>query len=291
MTDKSWGSRLFDGINGTLLLLFGVITVVPFIHVIASSFASQAAYLKSTFMLFPTEFSLKAYQYIFSTDVLPRSLMITVFITVAGTLINLIFTSVMAFSLSRNNVHFRKTIMFLIVFTIIFQGGLIPSYLVVKELGLLNSFWALMIPGAISPFLLIILINFFKNLPDGIEESAKIDGCGDLRLLLQIILPLSKPALATLTLFFAVGHWNTYMSALLYLNEPVKWPIQVLLRQIVLVSTAGLVDQGVVQEAYTIPPDTIRMAVIVVATLPILLVYPFLQKYFAKGILLGSLKG
>jgi putative aldouronate transport system permease protein len=291
MKDKSLGSRLFDGINGTLLLLFGVITIVPFIHVIASSFASQAAYLKSNFMLFPTEFSLKAYQYIFSTDVLPRSLMITVFITVAGTLINLLFTSLMAYSLSRNNVHFRKSIMFLIVFTIIFQGGLIPSYLVVKELGLLNSFWALMIPGAISPFLLIILINFFKNLPDGIEESARIDGCGDIRLLLQIVLPLSKPALATLTLFFAVGHWNTYMSALLYLNDSGKWPIQVLLRQIVLISTTGLVDQGAVEDAHSISPETVRMAVIVVATLPILLVYPFLQKYFAKGILLGSLKG
>jgi putative aldouronate transport system permease protein len=197
----------------------------------------------------------------------------------------------MAYSLSRNNVHFRKSIMFLIVFTIIFQGGLIPSYLVVKELGLLNSFWALMIPGAISPFLLIILINFFKNLPDGIEESARIDGCGDIRLLLQIVLPLSKPALATLTLFFAVGHWNTYMSALIYLNDSSKWPIQVLLRQIVLVSTTGMVDQGVVEDAYSISPDTVRMAVITVATLPILLVYPFLQKYFAKGILLGSLKG
>jgi putative aldouronate transport system permease protein len=291
MVNKSLGSRLFDGINGIILLVFAMLTVMPFIHVISSSFASQAAYANSSFMLFPTEFSLKAYQYIFSTNVLPRSLGITVFITIAGTLINLILTSLMAYSLSRSYVYFRKTIMFLIVFTMIFQGGIIPSYLVIKELHLLNTFWALLLPGAISPFLLIILISFFKNLPDGIEEAAKIDGCGDLRLLLQIILPLSKPALATLTLFFAVAHWNTYMSALIYINKPDNWPIQVLLRQIVLVSQSGLMDPGAVDDAHSLPPDTVRMAVIVVATLPILLIYPFLQKYFANGILLGSVKG
>ncbi len=289
MTDKSLGSRLFDGVIIIILVCFSLITVIPFIHVIASSFASQKAYIESTFMLFPTSFSLNAYKYIFSNDVLPRSLAVTVFITVAGTAINLIMTSLLAYSLSRNHVHFRKTIMFLIVFTIIFQGGLIPLYLVVKELGMLNTYWSLLVPGAISPFLLIILINFFKNLPDGIEESAKIDGCSELRLLIQIVLPLSKPALATLTLFFAVGHWNTYMSALIYLNDSQKWPIQVLLRQLIMVSQAGL-GESTVQDV-TIPPDTIRMAVITVATLPILLVYPFLQKHFASGVLLGSVKG
>ncbi len=291
MVDRSIGSRIFDWTNGTLLVLFSLITIVPFIHVIASSFASAAAYNQSSFLLFPTEFSLKAYSYIFTTNALPKSLGITIFITVFGTLICLAFTSLTAYSLSRRRMYFRKPIMFLIVFTIIFQGGLIPDYLIVKELGLLDSYWSLMLPRAIIPFYLIILINFFKNLPDEIEESAKMDGCGDLRMLLRIMIPLSMPALATLTLFYAVFQWNTYMHAILYINDTEKWPIQVLLRQIVMVSQAGFVEQGVVEGEQSIPPDTVKMAVITVATFPILMVYPFLQKHFAKGVLLGSVKG
>lgn len=289
MTDKSASSRLFDGVNGLLLLLFALITVVPFIHVIASSFATQKAYTQSNFILFPTEFSMNAYKYIFSNDLLLKSLLLTVFITVAGTTINIVCTSLFAYSLSRKKLHFRKTIMFFIVFTIIYQAGLIPDYLVVKELGFLNTYWSLMVPRAIIPFYLIILISFFKNIPDEIEESGRIDGCGDLRMLLQIVMPLSKPALATLILFYAVFHWNTYMHAILYLNDAEKWPIQVLLRQIVFVTQSGLGDSPV--QDVTVPPDTVKMAVIAVATFPILLVYPFLQKYFARGILLGSVKG
>ncbi len=291
MVDKSIGSRIFDGINGTLLILFALITVVPFIHVIASSFASVAEYNSKDFLLFPTEFSLKAYAYIFTTNALPKSLGITVFITITGTLICLAFTSFTAYSLSRRRMYFRRPIMFLVVFTIIFQGGLIPDYLVVKELGLLNTYWSLMLPRAIIPFYLIILINFFKNLPDEIEESAKMDGCGDLRMLFRIMIPLSMPALATLILFYAVFQWNTYLHAILYINDTEKWPIQVLLRQIVMVSQAGFVEQGVVEGEQSIPPDTVKMAVITVATMPILFVYPFLQKHFAKGVLLGSVKG
>lgn len=289
MADKSWNSRLFDGVNSLLLLLVSLITVIPFIHVIASSFATQKAYMQSKFILFPTEVSINAYKYIFSNDLLLRSLIVTVCITVAGTVINIVFTSLFAYSLSRRQLHFRKTIMFLIVFTIIYQAGLIPDYLIVKELGLLNTYWALMVPRAIIPFYLIILINFFRNLPDEIEESARMDGCGDLRMLLQIVMPLSKPALATLVLFYAVFHWNTYMHAILYLNDVTKWPIQVLLRQIVFVTQAGLGDSPV--QDVSVPPDTVKMAVITVATFPILIVYPFLQKYFARGILLGSVKG
>ncbi|MBD2843952.1 carbohydrate ABC transporter permease [Paenibacillus sp. IB182496] len=291
MPDRSLGGRVFDAVNIVLLLLMGLVTLVPFVHVIASSFASVAEYNRTDFLLIPTEFSLKAYTYIFTTDALPRSLAVTVMITVIGTAINLLCTSLLAYALSRRRVHFRKTIMFLIVFTLIFQGGLIPDYLIVREAGLLNSYWALLIPRAIIPFYLIILINFFRNLPVELEESARMDGCGDLRLLFQIVMPLSKPALATLTLFYAVFHWNTYMHAILYLTDTAKWPIQVLLRQIVLVSQAGFVEQGVVEGEQSIPPDTVRMAVITVATFPILLVYPFLQKHFAKGILLGSVKG
>lgn len=291
MTSRSVWSRAFDSINAAALILFALATVLPFLHVIASSFASERLVASTDFLLFPTEFSLKAYRYIFSSDALPRSMGVSLFITAAGTAFNLLMTSLMAYALSRKTIRFRKPLMVMIVFTMIFQGGLIPDYLVVKELGLLDSYWSLMLPRAIMPFYLIILINFFKQLPDGIEESARIDGCGDLRMLFRIVLPLSTPALATLTLFYAVLNWNTYMHAILYINDTEKWPIQVLLRQIVLLSQAGFVEQGAVDGEASIPPDTVRMAVISVATFPILMVYPFLQKYFAKGILLGSVKG
>ncbi|WP_373865245.1 carbohydrate ABC transporter permease [Paenibacillus koleovorans] len=291
MAPKGMGKHLFDVVNVTLLVLFALITIIPFIHVISSSFASVAEYNSKNFLLVPTEFSLKAYQYIFTTNALPRSLGITVMITVLGTLICLLFTTLFAYPLSRRRFHFRRTILFLIVFTMIFQGGMIPDYLIVKELGLLDSYWSLMLPRAIIAFYLIIMINFFRNIPEELEESAKMDGCGDLRMFFRIMIPLSLPAIATLTLFYAVFQWNTYMHAILYINDTEKWPIQVLLRQIVMVSQAGFVEQGSVEGESSIPPDTVKMAVITVATTPILLVYPFLQKYFAKGALVGSIKG
>lgn len=291
MAEKGIGKHLFDIVNVSLLVLFALITIIPFIHVISSSFASVAEYNSKNFLLVPTEFSLKAYQYIFTTNALPRSLGITVMITVLGTLICLLFTTLFAYPLSRRRFHFRRMIMFLVVFTMIFQGGMIPDYLVVKELGLLNSYWSLMLPRAIIAFYLIIMINFFRNIPEELEESAKMDGCGDLRMFFRIMIPLSLPAIATLTLFYAVFQWNTYMHAILYINDTEKWPIQVLLRQIVMVSQAGFVEQGSVEGESSIPPDTVKMAVITVATTPILLVYPFLQKYFAKGALVGSVKG
>lgn len=291
MAEKSIGRYLFDGVIILLLLLFAAITLIPFVHVVASSFASVAEYNSKDFLLFPTEFSLKAYEYIFSTNALPKSLGITLYITVAGTLICLLFTALLAYPLSRRRFHFRRLIMFLIVFTMIFQGGMIPDYLIVKELGLLDSYWSLMLPRAIIPFYLIILINFFRGIPEEIEESAKMDGCSDIVMLFRIMIPLALPAMATLTLFYAVFQWNTYMHAILYINDTEKWPIQVLLRQIVMVSQAGFVEQGSVEGENSIPPDTVKMAVITVATLPILAVYPFLQKHFAKGAMVGSVKG
>ncbi|SFF08542.1 putative aldouronate transport system permease protein [Paenibacillus algorifonticola] len=289
---QSWGSRIFDSVNVVLLLVFALITVIPFIYVIAGSFATQKELLTQGFILFPTEFSLDAYKYIFSTQTLVRSLLVTVYITVVGTLINLFFTCLMAYPLARKDMDFQKPILMLVVFTMLFSGGMIPTFLVVKELGMIDSYWALLIPGAISAFNLIIIRNFFQQLPDGLEESAKIDGCNDLGIFLKIVLPLSMPAIATFSLFYAVGHWNTFFSAVLYINDNTKWPIQVLLRQIVILASGGIGDSSSMELDYVAPPDqAVKMAVIVVSTLPILLVYPFLQKHFAKGVLLGSVKG
>ncbi|MNY28771.1 L-arabinose transport system permease protein AraQ [compost metagenome] len=186
----------------------------------------------------------------------------------------------------------RNTVLNLIIFSMLFGGGLIPTYLVIRELHMLDTFWALMIPGAISAFNLIIVKNFFQELPPELEEAAKIDGCTELGLLWRIVLPLSMPVLATFTLFYAVGHWNNFFSALLYINDPAKWPLQVMLRQIVLLSQAAAGDLNSMDPNFVKPPEqSIKMAVIVVGTIPILFVYPFLQKHFAKGVLIGSVKG
>lgn len=289
---QSWGSRIFDSLNITLLLAFALITVIPFIYVIAGSFATQKELLLRGFILFPTDLSLDAYKYIFSTQTLTRSLLVTIYITVAGTLINIFFTCLMAYPLARKDMDFRKPILMLVVFTMLFSGGMIPTFLVVKQLGMIDTYWSLLIPGAISAFNLIIIRNFFQQLPDSLEESAKIDGCNDLGIFLRIVLPLSMPAIATFSLFYAVGHWNTFFSAVLYINDNTKWPIQVLLRQIVILASGGIGDSAAMEADYVTPPDqAVKMAVIVVSTLPILLVYPFMQKHFAKGVLLGSVKG
>ncbi|GAA4850950.1 carbohydrate ABC transporter permease [Paenibacillus vulneris] len=291
--DRTFGSRLFDTVNVTVLVLFALVTFIPFIYIIAGSFETQKELLERGFILFPTEFTLSSYEYIFSTGTLLKSLGITVYITLAGTLINIFMTCLMAYPLARKDLDYRTPIQMAVIFTMLFSGGMIPTFLVVKQLGMIDTYWSLLIPGAISAFNLIILRNFFQQLPDGLEESAKIDGCNDLGILFRIVIPLSLPAIATFSLFYAVGHWNTFFSAVLYINDAAKWPIQVLLRQIVIMADGGgLGDSTSLASDFVQPPEqSIKMAVIVVSTLPILLVYPFLQKHFAKGVLLGSVKG
>ena len=198
----------------------------------------------------------------------------------------------MAYPLSRKDLDGRRIILLGVVFSMLFSGGMIPTFLVVKALGMINSYWSLLLPQAINAFNLIVLKNFFQQLPEGIEEAAKIDGCNELRILWQIVLPLSLPAIATFTLFYAVNHWNSFFQAILYINDNYKWPIQVWLRQIVILSQGGIGDSETFDENYIVPPSqVIKMAIIVISTVPIMCVYPFLQKHFAKGVLIGSVKG
>lgn len=288
--DRTIGGRVFAAVNYTLLAIIALVTVLPFLHVVAGSFTTSAEMAVKKFILFPTVWSLDAYKFIFSTDTLFRAMGVSVGITVFGTLFSMLLTALMAYGLARRDLDGRRGIMFLVVFTMLFSGGLIPTFLVVRELGLIDSYLALVVPSSISAFNLIIMRNFFQNIPEGLEESAKIDGCNDFGILFRIVLPLSMPAIATLSLFYAVTYWNTYLSAILYLNDSLKWPIQVLLRQIVVLAS-GMDYSSDLDSAVPPPDQTIKMAVIVVATLPILLVYPFLQKHFAKGAMLGSIKG
>lgn len=289
---RTVGERLFDGFNYIALAAFALVAALPFVYMIAGSFATEAELTERDFFLIPRDWSIAAYQYIFSSDTIFRSIGVSVFITVAGTLTNLAFTLTMAYSLSRKDLMGRRLFMNMIIFSMLFSGGMIPGYLVVKELGLIDSYAAVILPGAISAFNLIIIRNFFQQLPPGLEESARIDGCTELGVLWRIVLPLSKPVIATFGLFYAVGHWNNFFSALLYLNDHTKWPLQVMLREIVMLSQLAVGDLSNMDPNFVTPPDqAVKMAVIVVGTVPILCVYPFLQKHFAKGVLLGSIKG
>ncbi|MDD9268998.1 carbohydrate ABC transporter permease [Paenibacillus sp. GCM10023248] len=287
--DKTLGNRIFNIVNYSLLLIIALVCVLPFVYVLAVSFTSPTEVAKGGIILFPKEWSLSAYKYIFSTDTLLRSLGVSIYITVVGTIINLIFTALMAYPLAKSKLRGRQTILLAVLFTMLFSGGMIPTYFVVKGLHLTNTLWSLMIPSAISAFNLIVLKNFFQQIPDGLEDSAKIDGCNDLGVLFRVVLPLSMPAMATFALFYSVTHWNQFFNAILYINDNAKWPIQVLLREIIMLAQSRIGDSGF--DEAEIQPLTIRMAVIVFATLPILLVYPFLQKHFTKGVLLGSVKG
>lgn len=289
--DKSLGSRLFDVLNCTLLALIGLAAILPFIHVIAGSFTTVAELASKRFVLIPTKWSLDAYRYIFSTNTIFRAMAVSIGVTALGTAFSMLLTALMAYGLSRRDLVGRSGIMFIIVFTMLFSGGMIPTFLVVKAMGLIDTYAALVVPTAINAFNLIIMRNFFQNLPEGIEESAKIDGSSDWGILFRIVIPLSMPAIATISLFYAVTYWNTYLQAILYLNDAAKWPIQVILRQIVILASGLAADTSGLDDYVRPPEQTIKMAVIVVATLPILLVYPFLQKHFAKGALLGSIKG
>ena len=289
---RSFLGNLFDGFNYIVLGILGILTILPFLYVIAGSFATEAELTGRAFFLIPKTFSLSGYQFIFSSDTLFRSILVSIYVTAMGTLVNLIFTVTMAYALARKDLMGRNTILNLVLFSMLFSGGMIPTYLVVKNLGLLDSYWALMLPGAISAFNLIVVKNFFQELPPGLEEAAKIDGCTEIGVLWRIVLPLSKPVLATFGLFYAVGHWNNFFTALLYINDPEKWPLQVMLRQLVMLSQGSIGDMSQLDPTFVQPPEqTIKMAVIVVGTIPILLVYPFLQKHFAKGVLIGSIKG
>ncbi|WP_372629487.1 carbohydrate ABC transporter permease [Cohnella sp.] len=288
--DRTLGSRLFGVVNFTLLAIVALATVLPFLHVVAGSFTTSAEIAAHKFVLIPKVWSIEAYRFIFSTNTIFRAIAVSIGVTAIGTLFSMLISSMMAYGLARKDLDGRRVIMFLVVFTMLFQGGLIPTFLVVKEIGLVDKYAALVLPLAISAFNMIILRNFFQNIPEGLEESAKIDGCNDIGIFFRIVLPLSMPVIATVSLFYAVTYWNTYLSAILYLNDSKMWPIQVLLRQIVVLASGF--DAGASLDGEVPPPDqAVKMAVIVVSTLPILIVYPFLQKHFAKGALVGSIKG
>jgi putative aldouronate transport system permease protein len=292
MYNRSITDRMIDAANWLLLAIVALLMVFPFLHIFSVSFSSLRDVLEKEFIMWPTHWVTDAYQTILASNNFIRSLGVSSYITIVGTVVSLLLTATMAYGLTRN-VTGQRIILLLIIFTLLFNAGMIPTYLVVKEVGLMNSTWSLIIPSAISAFNLIVMRQFFLSIPNELTEAGLIDGASELRIFTSIMLPLSKPSLAAFGLFYAVGYWNKYFEGVLYLNDSSKWPIQVVLRQIVIMNeaTAALGNEAMLMLENPPPPVTIQMAAILMATLPILIVYPFLQKHFAKGVMLGSVKG
>ncbi len=283
--------KVFSFVNMFLLIMISMISFLPILHVFAQSFSSATAIDTGKVAFLPVELTFENFAFVFRDHSILRAYGVTIFITVFGTIFNLIATASLAYPLSRKELFGRKFILLMVLFTMIFSAPLIPTFLVIQELGLLNTIWALIFPTAISAFNLFVMRSFFINIPDELIDAARIDGLGELRILFQIVLPLSKPALATLGIFYAVGHWNSYFQALMFIENPRLYPLQIKLRQMIVEDNftndpSGDFFQSMVQTS----PEGIKMATIVVATVPILLVYPFLQKHFVKGFMLGSLK-
>ncbi|MDF2644326.1 MAG: transporter permease [Paenibacillus sp.] len=289
---KNKMDRIIDTVLYTSLVIFGFATLFPLYYVAVMSITPIAEVLRSGgFVLWPQQVTFDAYYYIFKSNRIPDALKITITVTTLGTLCNLLITALLAYPLSKKYLPGRNAVLISIVFTMLFSGGLIPLYLVVSATGLLNSIWALIIPGLVSSFNMLIMKSYFENLPAEVEEAAKVDGCSDLQVLGRIVLPLSMPIVATLGLFYGVNHWNAYFGGIMYITDPSLMPIQVVLRNMIVTPSVSQELGLNVQDLQQLPPETIKMATVVVATLPILIIYPFLQKYFVKGMLLGSIKG
>jgi len=280
--------RAFDVLNVVLLTGVGLLAILPFAYVLAGSFATELEITTRPFFLWPDDFTTTSYESILSSDVILRAFVTTVVVTVVGTLMQLGLTVLLAYPLSKVDLPGRRTVLSLVVFTMVFSAGMIPTFLVVKDLGLLDTYWSLILPAAVNPFSLIIIKNFFQQLPHELEESAKIDGANELQVLRHVVIPLSKPVLATFALFYAVGIWNDYLSPLLYLSDTGKWTLQMILRQ---VTAAASLSADELNSDVPPPAQGIKFAVVIIATIPVLLAYPFLQKHFAKGMLIGSVKG
>ncbi|OPA74265.1 ABC transporter permease [Paenibacillus selenitireducens] len=287
----SKGYQVFNILNLFFLSLLGLIMFLPFLNVIAQSFSSSEAITSGKVSFWPVDFTWINYSYVFSDVSIWRAFGVSVFITVVGTLINLIATATLAYPVSRQEYIGRRMIVLLVLVTMIFSAPLIPNFLLMKNLHLMNTPWAMILPGAISAFNFFVMHSFFKQLPLEVIDSARIDGCGELRMMSSMVAPLSKPVMASLGIFYAVGHWNAYMSALYYIDQPKWWPLQVKLKKMFETDDISI-DPGASQFsdlAHT-SPEGIKMATIIIATLPIIMIYPFLQKHFVKGLTLGAVK-
>jgi putative aldouronate transport system permease protein len=288
------GDRIFTVCNYIFLSLLVLSVLYPLIYVLSASLSSTNAVASGRVWLFPVEFSLLGYKKIFEYSKIWTGYGNSLFYMVVGTTVNVVLTILAAYPLSRRDFYGRGIFMFLFVFTMMFNGGLIPNYLLVQDLGLLNSRWALIIPNALSVFNVIITMSFFKStIPNELLESAQLDGCNDFKFLFKVVLPLSAPIIAVISLFYAVGHWNSYFGALIYLRDASLFPLQLILRDILVQNS---VDPSMMGDATQLAnkiglQQLLKYSLIVVSSLPVLIAYPFVQRFFVKGVMIGSLKG
>lgn len=289
---KSVGDRIVDVIIYVGLGLVALSTVLPFLYVIAGSFATDKELTEKAFFIVPEVWSLNAYKYAINSQNILRGLKNSIILTVLGTFLCMAFSLSFAYPLSKKHFRGRNWVMNMVIFTMLFGGGMIPCYLVYTAYGLYDTYWALILPGLISPFNMVIIKNFFQELPQELEDAAFMDGANDLQIFTKVALPLSKPVIASISLFYGVGFWNDYFASMIYLKTAEKFPIQIQLRSIILLTSK--INEAVMDyyDMNGAPPDkAVKMACTVIATVPILVVYPFVQKYFTKGVMVGAVKG
>lgn len=290
----SLNDKLFYFFTTLILTLFFLLVLYPCIYVISASFSTGTAVQSGKAILFPVDFSLEGYRTVFHTPTVWLGFKNSLFYTLVGTLINITMTLTAAYCLSRHDLYGRNFIMLLFTFTMFFNGGMIPHYILVQKLGFLNTVWALLIPGAIGVYNLIVCKTFIQNtIPTDLLEAAQIDGCSDFMYFIRIVLPLSKAIIAVLVLFYGVRHWNSYFSAMIYLNDKNLYPLTLFLREILMADQIdpSTVSDPEMQAKLAQSAGVIKYALIVVSMVPVLLIYPFIQKYFVKGVMIGSVKG
>ena len=285
--------RILYTIVYLILGLFTLIVLLPLIHILASSFSSGVAVSTGRVLLWPVDFSLVGYQTVFGHRLILSAYRNTIFYTVAGTLINLAVTLTCAYPLSRKDMPFRRGFMMVFLITMFFSGGLIPTYMIMADINFIDTVWAMLIPGALSVYNMILVRTYFSNsIPNELLEASQIDGCSDMRYFFTIMLPLAKPIVAVVTLYYAVAHWNAYFNGMMYLNNQQLYPLQLVLRQILIANQIDLQDLDIESMiARQGLADLLKYSLIVVSTAPIMCVYPFIQRYFIKGMMIGSVKG
>lgn len=285
---------VFEMVNYVLLSLVGVIMLFPFVNVAAVSFSSYSSYVENPMMIWPRQFNIDAYKQIMDHPILWRSYLNTIIITITGVSVGIVLYILTAYPLSKKYVKGRKLFLLMVVFTMLFNGGMIPNFYLIRSLGLLDSLLALILPSLFSGFSLILMKNFLESLPEELEEAAKIDGASDPYILWRIVVPLSKPIIATLCLFAAVGYWNNFFNAIVYIRSVENWPLMLFLREIIEASRIQEISTGgnaAELNSNVVMTENIKYASLIIVMIPILCVYPFVQKYFVKGIMLGSVKG
>jgi ABC-type glycerol-3-phosphate transport system permease component len=283
-----WDDISINLISYTLIGAFSILCLLPFLYVFTYSITPYTDFIKNPMNFLPRNIQFDAYKSILGYKLIASGYKNTLFITIVGTALNLLLLLMTAYPLSKKNLKGSKFVFLLFIFTMFFNGGMIPNYYLMRELNLINRIWSLILPGVLGAYNLILMINFIREIPDSLEEAAIIDGASDIKVLFSIILPLCIPAVVTLGLFHAVGAWNSYFSAILYINKRTGWPLQLILRELIMQS--GLNEVQNANDDVSRIPFTLQMAAIMVTTLPIMCVYPFLQKYFMKGLLLGGVK-